>query len=99
MSDITRIYDVIGDFFNLRQADLDISTYLGKLQASITDFNELMPFDPDFKKQQKQHDQRFTILCLHGIRPELNSVDSRQCFSPSSDRGICQATQSLFYYC
>ena len=29
-------------------------TYLDKLQASITDFNELMSFDADVKKQQKQ---------------------------------------------
>jgi len=49
-SDITCIYDVIGALFNLRQADLDKTTYLGKLQVSITDFNELMPFDTDIKK-------------------------------------------------
>ena len=65
-SDITRIYDVIGALFNLRQTDLDMTTYLGKLQASITDFNELMPFNTDIKKQQR-HDQMFTVLCFHGI--------------------------------
>ena len=50
-SDITRIYDVIGALFNLRQANLDMTTYLGKLQASITNFNKSMPFDTDIKKQ------------------------------------------------
>ena len=43
-SDITRIYDVIGALLNLRQTDLDMTTYLGKFQAFIRDFNELMPF-------------------------------------------------------
>lgn len=73
-NDITCIYDVIGTLFNLRQADLDMTTYLGKFQTSITDFNKLMPFDTDIKKQQQQRDQMFTILCLHGIRPKLNLV-------------------------
>ena len=54
MSDITRIYDVIGALFNLRQTNLDMTTYLAKLQASITNFNELMPFATYIKKQQQQ---------------------------------------------
>ena len=51
MSDITRIYDVIGALFNLQQVDLDMTTYLGELQASIIDFNELIPFNTNIKKQ------------------------------------------------
>ncbi|XP_052192915.1 uncharacterized protein LOC127801651 [Diospyros lotus] len=76
-SDITRIYDVISALFNLRQTDLDMTTYLGKLQVSIIDFNELMPFDTDIKKQQQQRDHMFIVLCLYGIRPELESVKTQ----------------------
>jgi len=56
IQDISRIYDVIGALFSLRQNDLDMTNYLGKLQAYIANFNELMPFEIELKKQQEQRD-------------------------------------------
>ena len=79
-----------------------MTTDLGKLQVSIIDFNELMLFDANVRKQQKQRDKMLTVLCLCGIRLELKMVKTQILGSGSLLPLIevfFSVTSSLFSYC
>ena len=70
-SNFTHLYNVIGSLFHLRQEDSDMQFYLGRHQSLVTKLHEILPFSSDIRVQQVQWDRLITVLCLHGIRPEL----------------------------
>lgn len=42
-NDIIRLYAIISTLFNLPKGDLDMTTYPGKVQSAVTDFNIMLP--------------------------------------------------------
>jgi len=53
---------------NMKLENMEMQTYLGKLERLIADYNTLMPFTSDTKTFNKKHIQFFMVLVLAGRR-------------------------------
>ncbi|XP_070006743.1 uncharacterized protein [Nicotiana sylvestris] len=73
-NDISRFYDVISRMTNLKKQELDMSTYLGQVQAVMEEFETLMPVSASVAKQQEQRQKMFLVLTLAGLPNDLDSV-------------------------
>ncbi|XP_070039703.1 uncharacterized protein [Nicotiana tomentosiformis] len=82
-NDIYRFYDVISRMTNLKKHELDMSTYLGQLQAVMEEFKKLMPVSASVEKQQEQRQKIFLILTLAGLPNDLDSVRDQILASPT----------------
>ena len=63
-NDISQFYDVISQLTNLKKQESDMSTYLGKVQAVMEEFNMLMPVTTNVEKQQYYRQTFFLVLTL-----------------------------------
>lgn len=59
---------------NTKLENMDMQTYLGKLESVIADYNTLMPFMSDVEMFYKQRNQFFMVLALVGLTLELEAV-------------------------
>ena len=82
-NDIQRFYKVVSDIVHVRQQDMDLSTYIGRIASLKEEFLTLMPFTNGAKAQQTQTDKFFMVLTLIGLRPNLESVRDQILASPS----------------
>ena len=82
-NDISRFYDVISRMTNLKKQELDMSTYLGQVQAVMEEFEKLMPVSASVEKQQEQRQKMFLVLTLAGLPNDLDSVRDQILASPS----------------
>ncbi|RVW57293.1 hypothetical protein CK203_079257 [Vitis vinifera] len=73
-NDIQRFYKVVSDIVHVRQQDMDLSTYIGRIASLKEEFLTLMPFTNGAEAQQIQTDKFFMVLTLIGLRPDLESV-------------------------
>ncbi|RVW97054.1 Retrovirus-related Pol polyprotein from transposon RE1 [Vitis vinifera] len=73
-NDIQRFYKVVSDIVHVRQQDMDLSTYIGRIASLKEEFLTLMPFTNGAKTQQIQTGKFFMVLTLIGLRPDLESV-------------------------
>ncbi|RVX18812.1 hypothetical protein CK203_006938 [Vitis vinifera] len=73
-NDIQRFYKVVSDIVHVRQQDMDLSTYIGRIASLKEEFLTLMSFTNGAKAQQIQTDKFFMVLTLIGLRPDLESV-------------------------
>ena len=64
MNDIQRFYKVVSNIVCVRQQEMDLSTYIGRIASLKEEFLTLMPFTDKF----------FMVLTLIGLRPDLESV-------------------------
>ena len=65
---------MVSDIVHVRQQDMDLSTYIGRIASLKEEFLTLMPFTNGAKAQQIQTDKFFMVLTLIGLRPNLESV-------------------------
>ncbi|RVW51677.1 hypothetical protein CK203_066805 [Vitis vinifera] len=82
-NDIQRFYKVVSDIVHVRQQNMDLSTYIGRIASLKEEFLTLMPFTNGAEAQQIQTDKLFMVLTLIGLRPNLESVRDQILASPS----------------
>ena len=70
-NDIQRLYKVVSSIVNVRQQDMDLSTYIGQI-ASLKE--EFSPLTTDVVDQRTQIDKFFMVLTLIGLGPDLETV-------------------------
>ncbi|RVW79509.1 hypothetical protein CK203_050049 [Vitis vinifera] len=82
-NDIQRFYKVVSDIVHVRQQDMDLFTYIGRIASLKEEFLTLMPFTNGAKTQQIQTNKFFMVLTLIGLHPDLESVRDQILASPS----------------
>ncbi|KAJ9671256.1 hypothetical protein PVL29_027306 [Vitis rotundifolia] len=73
-NDIQRLYKVASSIVNVRQQDMDLSTYIGQIASLKEEFLTVMPLTTDVGDQRIQIDKFFMVLTLIGLRPDLETV-------------------------
>ncbi|RVX17381.1 Retrovirus-related Pol polyprotein from transposon RE2 [Vitis vinifera] len=73
-NDIQRLYKVTSSIINVRQQDMDLSTYIGQIVSLKEEFLIVMPLTTDVGDQRTQIDKFFVVLTLIGFRPDLETV-------------------------
>ncbi|RVW51226.1 hypothetical protein CK203_084708 [Vitis vinifera] len=73
-NDIQRLYKVASSTVNVRQQDMDLSTYIGQIASLKEEFLTVMPLTTDVGDQRTQIDKFFMVLTLIGLRPDLETV-------------------------
>ncbi|KAJ9710008.1 hypothetical protein PVL29_001468 [Vitis rotundifolia] len=73
-NDIQRFYKMVSDIVHVRQQDMDLSTYIGRIASLKEEFLTLMPFTNGVEAQQIQTDKFFMVLTLIDLRLDLESV-------------------------
>ncbi|RVW30164.1 Retrovirus-related Pol polyprotein from transposon TNT 1-94 [Vitis vinifera] len=76
-NDIQRLYKVASSIVNVRQQDMDLSTYIGQIASLKEEFLTVMPLTTDVGDQRTQIDKFFMVLTLIGLRPDLETVPIR----------------------
>ncbi|RVX05229.1 Retrovirus-related Pol polyprotein from transposon TNT 1-94 [Vitis vinifera] len=82
-NDIQRFYKVVSDIVHVRQQDMDLFTYIGRIASLKEEFLTFMPFTNGAEAQQIQVDKFFMVLTLIGLRQDLESVRDQILASPS----------------
>ncbi|RVW36513.1 Retrovirus-related Pol polyprotein from transposon TNT 1-94 [Vitis vinifera] len=73
-NDIQRLYKVASSIVNVRQQDMDLSTYIGQIASLKEEFLTVMPLTTDVGDQRTQIDKFFMVLTLISLRPDLETV-------------------------
>ncbi|RVW86926.1 Retrovirus-related Pol polyprotein from transposon RE1 [Vitis vinifera] len=68
------LYKVASSIVNVRQQDMDLSTYIGQIASLKEEFLTVMPLTTDVGDQRTQIDKFFMVLTLIGLRPHLQTV-------------------------
>ncbi|KAL6343109.1 hypothetical protein AAG906_018947 [Vitis piasezkii] len=87
-NDIQRLYKVTSSIVNVRQQDMDLSTYIGQIASLKEEFLTVMPLTTDIGDQRTHIDKFFMVLTLIGLRPDLETVCDQiigSSFIPSLD--------------
>nr|CAN74104.1 hypothetical protein VITISV_008952 [Vitis vinifera] len=63
-NDIQRLYKVASSIVNVRQQDMDLSTYIGQIASLKEEFLTMMPLTTDVGDQRRQIDKFFMVLTL-----------------------------------
>ncbi|RVW23858.1 hypothetical protein CK203_094435 [Vitis vinifera] len=71
---IQHLYKVASSIVNVRQQDMDLSTYIGQIASLKEEFLTVMPLTTDVGDQRTQIDKFFMVLTLIGLRPNLKTV-------------------------
>nr|CAN73586.1 hypothetical protein VITISV_033961 [Vitis vinifera] len=82
-NDIQQFYKAVFYIVHVRQQDMDLFTYIGRIASLKEEFLTLMPFTNGAEAQQIQTDKFFMVLTLIGLRPDLQSVRDQILASPS----------------
>ena len=59
---------------NVKQQDMDLSTYIGQIASLKEEFLTMMPLTTDVRDQRTQIDKFFMVLTFIGLRPDLEMV-------------------------
>ena len=59
---------------NVKQQDMDLSTYIGQIASFKEEFLIMMPLTTDVGDQRRQIDKFFMVLTLIGLHPDLETV-------------------------
>ncbi|RVW62735.1 Retrovirus-related Pol polyprotein from transposon RE1 [Vitis vinifera] len=102
-NDIQRLYKAASSIVNVRQQDMDLSTYFDQIASLKEEFLTVMPLTTDVGDQRIQIDKFFMVLTLIGLHPDLETVRDQILGSssvPSLDdvfaRRLCiSSTQTL----
>ena len=73
---------------NVKQQDMDLSTYIGQIASLKEEFSTVMPLTIDVGDQRTQIDKFFMVLMLIGLHPDLETVRNQilsSSFIPSLD--------------
>ncbi|RVX13579.1 Retrovirus-related Pol polyprotein from transposon RE2 [Vitis vinifera] len=73
-NDIQRLYKVASSIVNVRQQDMDLSTYIGQIVSLKEELLTVMPLTTDVRDQRTQIDKFFMVLMLIGLRSDLETI-------------------------
>nr|CAN67123.1 hypothetical protein VITISV_040164 [Vitis vinifera] len=73
-NDIQRLYKVASSIVNVKQQDMDLSTYIGQIASLKEEFLTVMPLTTDVGDQRTHIDKFFIVLMLIGFRSDLETV-------------------------
>ncbi|KAJ9680649.1 hypothetical protein PVL29_019846 [Vitis rotundifolia] len=73
-NDIQRLYKVASSIVNVKQQDMNLSTYVGQIASLKEKFLTVMPLTADVGDQRTQIDKFFMVLTLIGLYPDLETV-------------------------
>ncbi|RVX05223.1 Retrovirus-related Pol polyprotein from transposon RE1 [Vitis vinifera] len=73
-NDIQRLYKVASSIVNVKQQDMNLSTYIDQIASLKEEFLTVMPLTTDVGDQCMQIDKFFMVLTLIGLRPDLETV-------------------------
>ncbi|RVW87654.1 hypothetical protein CK203_041182 [Vitis vinifera] len=59
---------------NVKQQDMDLSTYIGQIASLKEEFLTVMPLTTDVGDQRIQIDKFFVVLTFIGLRPDLETI-------------------------
>ncbi|RVW49248.1 Retrovirus-related Pol polyprotein from transposon RE2 [Vitis vinifera] len=76
-NDIQPLYKVASSIVNVRQQDMDLSTYFGQIVSLKEELLTVMPLTTDVGDQQTQIDKFFMVLMLIGLRPDLETIHNQ----------------------
>ncbi|KAJ1386356.1 hypothetical protein SESBI_40867 [Sesbania bispinosa] len=82
-NDINRLYTVVSNLISVKKQDMDMQSYLSKLDSLIVDFDSLMPFTDNTDEHAKQHGKFFMVLALASLAHDLDSVRNQILSSPT----------------
>ena len=85
-NDISRVYAVCSDLMSLiapRKLDMPMSSYLGRIQGVLSDFNELLPPAATQQEQLSQRGTFFMLLALFGLPAEYSTIRDQILASPT----------------
>ncbi|KAJ1379502.1 Zinc finger, CCHC-type superfamily, partial [Sesbania bispinosa] len=82
-NDINRLYTVVSNLISVKKQDMDMQSYLSKLDSLIADFDSLMPFTDNADEHAKQRGKFFIVLALAGLPYDLDSVCNQILSSPT----------------
>ena len=73
-NDIHRFYSILTGLMDIKLENMDMQTYLGKLDRLFAEYSTLMPFTDDAETFYKQRQQYFLVIALAGLPPDLEAV-------------------------
>ncbi|RVW98210.1 Retrovirus-related Pol polyprotein from transposon RE2 [Vitis vinifera] len=73
-NDIQRLYKVASSIVNVKQQDMDLSTYISQIASLKEEFLTVIPLTTDVGDQRIQIDKFFMVLTLIGLRPDLETI-------------------------
>ncbi|RVW39327.1 Retrovirus-related Pol polyprotein from transposon RE2 [Vitis vinifera] len=73
-NDIQRLYKVASSIVNVKQQDMDLSTYISQIVSLKEEFLTVMPLTTDVGDQRTQIDKFFMVLTLIGLRLDLETI-------------------------
>lgn len=74
---LTRIYEVCKSFYRVEKQDQSLINYFMAFKKTYEELNMLLPFSPDVKVQQSQHEKMAIMSFLAGLPSEFESAKSQ----------------------
>ena len=73
---ISRVYEVCKSFYRVEKQDRNLTAYFMDFKKTYEELNILLPFSPDVKVQQAQHEKVAVISFLVGLPTEFETTKS-----------------------
>ncbi|CAH9095118.1 unnamed protein product [Cuscuta europaea] len=73
---LNHIYEVCKAFYRAEMKDKPLTAYFMDFKKTYEELNTLMPFSPDIKVQQKQHEQLAIMSFLAGFTSDFETAKS-----------------------
>ena len=73
-NDIQSLYWVISSIANLKQLDMDISSYGGRMSALKDELVSILPKSTNVKTSQSKMDRVFMIILLLNLEPDFENI-------------------------
>ena len=94
-SDLTRMYDLSSQYFQLQQNDSSVTDYFASFKRLVEELNSVLPITTDAKTQQEQREQMAVMKFLAGLKPDFEPIRS-QILGGASLPSLAETT-SVFY--
>ena len=73
-NDIQRLYQVISSIANLKQLDMDISSYGGRMPALNNELVSILPKFTNTRTSLSKMDRVFMTILLLNLRPDFENI-------------------------
>ncbi|XP_071912963.1 uncharacterized protein [Coffea arabica] len=76
-SNLSRMYDVSLEYFQLQQDNKTVTEYFADLKRVSEELNVIMPLSSDITVMQRQREQMLVLKFLAGLKPEFEPIKSQ----------------------
>ncbi|XP_019185931.1 PREDICTED: uncharacterized protein LOC109180688 isoform X2 [Ipomoea nil] len=81
-NDVQQLYSMVSNIVGLQQQHMEMSEFLGQIEALKETFNTLLPVNTIVEEQLQHRDKFFMVLTLAALRPDLSHVRDQILSSP-----------------